>query len=161
MHAICVIYKMKMFRLLPLFLLLLAGCAKVKDPEFRRVDNFHLKNFGLQNAVIAFNVTYFNPNNFGVTVKEAEADVYVDSIYLGKFIQDSSIAVKKNGEFSIPLSGSVMLQPVLNLNLQELSQREVLLKANGSVKVGKAGIFVTKPFTYNRKHSIQDISFPR
>ena len=161
MHAICFVYKMKSTKLLPFLLLLLAGCAKIKEPEFRRVDNFHLKNFGLQNAVIAFDVTYFNPNNFGVTVKEAEADVYLDTIYLGKFIQDSSIVVKKNGDFSIPLSGSVMLRTVLNLNLQELSQREVALNANGSVKVGKAGIFVTKPFTYNGKHRIEDISFPR
>jgi LEA14-like dessication related protein len=161
MHAICSIYKMKIIKLLPFLLLLLPGCTKIKEPEFRRVGNFHLRNFGLQNAVIAFDVTYFNPNNFGVTVKEAEADVYLDTIYLGKFIQDSTIIVKKNGEFSIPLSGSVMLQTVLNLNLQELSQREVLLKANGSVKVGKAGIFVTKPFTYNGKHRIEDIGFPR
>lgn len=161
MHAICVVYKMRILRLLPFVLMLLPACTKIKEPEFRRVDNFRLKNFGLQNAVIAFNVTYFNPNNFGVTVKEAEADVYLDSIYLGKFIQDSITGVKKKSDFSLPLSGSVMLQTILNLNLQELSQREVVLKASGSVKVGKAGIFITKPFTYNGKHRIEDISFPR
>jgi LEA14-like dessication related protein len=148
--------------LLPfLFLLLLAGCTKIKEPQFRRIDNFHLKNFGLQEAVIAFNVTYYNPNNFGVTVKEAAADVYLDSVYLGKFAQDSVIGVGKNAEFSIPLSGAVSLQTVLNLNLQELAQREVLVKANGNVKVGKAGIFITKAFAYQRKHRLQDISFPR
>jgi LEA14-like dessication related protein len=149
-------------RLLPfLALILLAGCTKIKEPQFRRIDNFRLKNFGLQEAVIAFNVTYYNPNNFGVTVKEAGADVYLDTIYLGKFIQDSTISVRKNAEFSIPLSGSVSFQTVLNLNLQELSQRDVLLKANGSVKIGKAGIFITKPFNYQGRHRIEDISFPR
>jgi len=153
---------MRFKNLLPfLILALFAGCTKIKEPEFRRVDNFHLKNFGLQQAVIAFNVHYFNPNNFGVTVKEAAADVYLDSVYLGKFVQDSTIGVKKNAEFSIPLSGAVSLQTVLSLNLQELSQREVVLKANGNVKVGKAGIFITKDFNYLGKHSIQDISFPR
>lgn len=162
MHAICITRTMRLRKVLPnLILLLLAGCTKIKDPEFRRVDNFHLKNFGLQQAVIAFNVTYFNPNKFGVTVKEAAADVYLDSVYLGKFVQDTTIAVKKNGEFSIPLSGAVSLQTVLSLNLQELSQREVLLRANGNVKVGKAGIFVAKSFNYQGKHRIQDISFPR
>jgi len=162
MHTICFILPMRMKTLLPfLLLLLLCGCTKIKEPQFRRIDNFHLKNFGLQEAVVGFNVTYFNPNNFGVTVKEAAADVYLDTIYLGKFVQDSTIGVKKNAEFSIPLSGSVTLQTVLNLNLQELSQREVLLKANGSVRVGKAGIFITKPFNYQGKHKIEDISFPR
>ena len=162
MHAICLVSVMRLKRLLPFLLLIIfSGCTKIKEQQFRRIDNFHLKNFGLQEAVVAFNVSYFNPNNFGVTVKEAAADVYLDSVYLGKFVQDSTIAVKKNAEFSIPLSGTVSLQTVLNLNLQELSQREVLLRANGNVKVGKAGIFITKPFNYQGKHRIQEISFPR
>lgn len=147
-------------KLLPLLTLIaLTSCAKIREPQFRRIDNFHLKNFGLQEAVIAFNVAYYNPNDFGVSVKEAGADVYIDTIYLGRFVQDSTVGVKKNSEFSIPLSGSVSFQTVLNLNLQELSQREVLLKANGSVKVGKAGIFITKPFNYQGKHKLEDITF--
>src|SRR6478672_9016727 len=144
MHTICLQWTMRFKNLLPfLILALFAGCTKIKEPQFRRVDNFHLKNFGLQQAVIAFNVSYFNPNNFGVTVKEAAADVYLDSIYLGKFVQDSTIGVNKNAEFSIPLSGTISLQTILSLNLQELAQREVLLRANGNVKVGKAGIYIS------------------
>jgi LEA14-like dessication related protein len=162
MHAICVVLFMAVKRLLPfLALIVLAGCTKMREPQFRRIDNFRLKNFGLQEVVIAFNVTYYNPNNFGVSVKEAGADVYLDTVYLGKFAQDSTVSVKKNSEFSIPLSGAVSFQTVLNMDLQELSQREVLLKANGSVKVGKAGIFITKPFNYQGKHRLEDISFPR
>lgn len=162
MHVICVIKSMVIKRLLPfLALIVLAGCTKMKEPEFRRIDNFRLKNFGLQEAVIAFSVVYYNPNNFGVSVKEAGAEVYLDTIYLGKFVQDSIVSVKKNSEFSIPLSGAVSFQTILNMNLQDLSQREVLLKANGSVKVGKAGIFITKPFNYQGKHRLEDISFPR
>jgi LEA14-like dessication related protein len=144
-----------------LLLMTLAGCTKIKEPQFRSVGNFHLKNFGLQQAVIGFNVNYFNPNNFGVTVKEAAADVYLDSVYLGKFQQDTIIGVNKNAEFSIPLSGSITLQTVLGLNFQELSRREVLVRANGTVKVGKAGIFLTEPFNYQGKHKLEDISFPR
>ena len=153
---------MTLRKLLPLLsLIILAGCTKIKEPQFRRIDGFRLKNFGLQEAVIGFNVTYYNPNSFGVTVKEAGADVYLDTIYLGKFVQDSTVSVKKNSEFSIPLSGSVSFQKILNFDLQKLSQREVLLKANGSVKVGKAGIFITKPFNYQGKHKLEDISFQK
>lgn len=144
-----------------LFIFVLVGCGKVKDPEFRRVDNFRLKNFGLQDAVVAFDVTYYNPNNFGVGVKEAQADIYVDSVYLGRFVQDSTISVKKNGEFSIPLSGTVSLQTVLKMNLREISQRPVLLQADGNVKVGKAGIFVSKPFKYQGRHTFEDFALPR
>jgi LEA14-like dessication related protein len=151
---------MRFKRLLPfLLLLLLASCKKVKDPEFRRIENFRLKNFGLQNAVIGFNATYYNPNNFGVTVKEAEADVYMDSVYLGKFVQDSTISVNKNAEFSLPLSGTIELQTALKLDIRNLATRDILLNADGHVKVGKAGIFVNKPFHYQGKHRLDDIKF--
>ncbi|MGZ3939559.1 MAG: hypothetical protein ACXVLT_13175 [Flavisolibacter sp.] len=153
---------MRLIRLLPfLAIVLLAGCTRIQEPQFRKVGNFRLKNFGLQQAEIAFNVNYFNPNDFGVTVKEAAADVYLDSVYLGKFQQDSTVGVKKDAEFSIPLTGTVSLQTVLGMDLQDLSRREVWLKANGSVKVGKAGIYITKPFTYQGKHRLEDIAFPR
>jgi LEA14-like dessication related protein len=151
---------MHLKRLLPfLCVILLLGCAKIKEPEFRRIGSFRVKNFGLQEVTIALNVTYYNPNNFGVSVKEAEADIYLDTVYMGKFLQDSTISVLKNSEFSIPLSGTVSLQKVLKLNLAELAQREVLVKADGSVKVGKAGIFVSKPFQYEGKHRIEDLNF--
>lgn len=139
----------------------LMGCAKIKDPEFRRLEDFRLKNLGLQNASVGFSVTYFNPNNFGVAVKEAQADIYIDTIYLGKFVQDSAISVGKNAEFSLPLSGNVALQKVLKLNMQELNQKEVLLRANGNVKVGKAGIFVNREIKYERRHKLEDIDLGR
>ncbi len=58
-------------RFLPLLLpvIFLVACTKVKEPDFRRVGNFKMKQLGLQQATVGFTVTYFNPNNFGVAVK--------------------------------------------------------------------------------------------
>jgi LEA14-like dessication related protein len=150
---------MKMKKLLPFLLIAgLIGCAKVKDPEFRRIEKFRLKDLGLQNAVIGLSVTYYNPNNFGVTVKEAAVDVYMDSIYLGKFVQDSVVAVNRNAEFSLPLSGSIALKTALQQNPQAVGTRPILIKAEGAVKVGKAGIFVTREVHYEGRHSLSEIS---
>lgn len=158
MHDICLFMSMRKQFLLSFFLVVLfSGCAKIQDPQFRRIDHFRLKNFGLQDAVIGFNVTYFNPNNFGVNVKQAEADIYLDSVYLGKFVQDSTVEVAKDAEFSLPLSGTVSLQTALKLNLQNINQRPIFLKADGNVKVGKAGVYLTKPFHYEGHHRLQDI----
>ncbi|HEY0580107.1 MAG TPA: hypothetical protein VGC75_05320, partial [Candidatus Nitrosocosmicus sp.] len=66
---------------------LFTSCKHVKEPEFKSLGGFHLKNIGLQQATLGFNVSYYNPNSFGVTVREAEADVYIDSVYMGKFTQ--------------------------------------------------------------------------
>jgi LEA14-like dessication related protein len=132
----------------------LGSCTKIKEPQFRRLESFGVKNFGLQKVDVGFKVTYFNPNGFGVNVKEAVADVYVDSIYLGKFNQDQEVSVDKNAEFSIPLTGSLSLAEMLKLKTSDLSNREYSVRANGSVRVGKAGVFISKPFTYSGKHKV-------
>src|SRR5215213_6663035 len=127
-----------------LTLLLLAGamsCTNVKDPEFRRIEKFGLRKLGLSEATVGFHVTYYNPNNFGVSVKEAVADIYIDSVYLGKFTQENSVDVRKNAEFSIPFTGAISLQTALNLKLDDMARKDVLLRADGTVKVGKAGIY--------------------
>ena len=140
-----------------LFGLGLASCTNVKEPEFRRVEKLRLKKLGLSETTIGFQATYFNPNNFGVAVKEAEADVYIDSVYIGKFLQDSSVQVQKNADFSVPFSGKISLATALKIDLKDIGNRDILLRAQGSVKVGKAGIFVNKPFTYQGKHRLEDL----
>jgi LEA14-like dessication related protein len=129
----------------------------MQDPEFRRIERFRIKNLGLQETTIGFDVTYFNPNQFGVTVKETAANIYIDSLFLGTFTQDSTIYVRDNSEFSIPLSGTIPVQKALQLNLDNITSRQLLLKADGSVKVGKAGIYITRPIHYQGSHRLSEI----
>lgn len=145
---------MRTYSLFAIFITVLLSCAKPKQPEFRRLESFNVKKLGLTQVDIGFRVTYFNPNNFGVSVKEAAADVYIDSVYVGKFLQDNEVSVNKQAEFSIPLTGSISLASALKLKSADISTKEFLLRANGSVKVGKAGVFVSRPFTYSGKQKL-------
>lgn len=147
---------MKIQKLVMLLLcgFLLNSCSKVEGPEFRKLSDFKLKKIDFQKADLGFQVTYFNPNKFGVSVKEAEIDVFVDSIYIGKFIQDREVDVARKAEFSLPFTGSVSIGRALQLNLTDLTNRTVLLKADGAVKVGKAGVFISRPITYQGKHKV-------
>lgn len=161
-HDVCTPPVMLLRKFLPFLLIpLVWSCSKIREPEFRRVDNFRVVNVGFTQARVAFNVTYFNPNNFGVSVREAAADVFVDTVHLGKFTQDSTVQVQGISEFSIPLTGTVTMQDIMKLRIQDLAQREVLLKADGQVKVGKAGIFVTKPFHYQGLHRLEEFALNR
>jgi LEA14-like dessication related protein len=139
-------------------LLAFSGCKEIKDPEFRRLEHFGVKNMNLNEATIGFGVTYFNPNNFGVSVKEAEANVYLDSVYIGRFVQDSLVEVQKNSAFTVPFSGAVSLQTALKLNLNDLVNKQVMVKADGTVKVGKAGIYVSKPVHYQGLHRLEELN---
>ena len=148
---------MKFYLVVPvLFLLFLASCSNIKNPEFRKVEQFRVKNVGLQEVTVAFNVSFFNPNNFGVTVKDAVADIYMDSVFLGKFSQDSLIYVNRKADFSIPLSGKISLGTALKLDLRNIGERKVFIKADGTARVGKAGIFANKDFDYEGSHGLSE-----
>jgi LEA14-like dessication related protein len=124
------------------------SCGRVADPEFRRLEKFGVKNVGLQDVTVGFSATWYNPNNFGVTVKDADFDVYVDSAYLGKFVQPVPTDVNSKSEFSIPMQGKIAFNEALKLDLPHLVGKQVLVKANGNVKIGKGGMFITKPVSY-------------
>ena len=142
--------------LLLLGLVMLTGlrCGKVEEPQFRRLENFGVRKLDLQQAQIGFDATFFNPNRFGVAVKEAVFDIYVDSTYFGKFTQPAEIAVNPEAFFSVPMEGSVSWQQALRSEWKNRIGKEVLLKANGVVKVGKAGVFITRNLNYQGKHKL-------
>jgi LEA14-like dessication related protein len=127
---------------------------KIVEPQFRRLENFKIEKLGLQESTVGLNITYYNPNNFGVTVKEGIADLYLDSVYIGKFLQSQYVAVNKKAEFSLPLTGSVSMKTALQLNLMDISNREVFIKALGSIKVGKAGIYINRKIDYQGRHKL-------
>lgn len=145
-------------KILSLLLLVISvsftSCGKLEEPQFRRVDSFGIKKLGLTETVVGFNTTYYNPNNFGVTVKEAVVDVYVDSLYLGKFNQPEPISVQNKAEFSIPLEGTISLGKALQYDIASMVGKEAHIKTNGSVKVGKAGVFVIKNINYSGRHRL-------
>jgi LEA14-like dessication related protein len=140
--------------LFALLLVFLSSCTDIKDPQFRRLEDFGLRKVNFISADIGLNVVYYNPNSFGVTAKETAVDVYVDSIYLGKFIQPQATEVSKNAEFIIPLVGKVDIASALKLNRKDLLKRDILLRANGNIKVGKAGVFITKDINYSGRHRL-------
>jgi LEA14-like dessication related protein len=137
-----------------LALLLLASCGKIEEPEFRRLEKFGLKNLGMQDATVGFSATYYNPNKFRVTVKEANFDVYIDSIYMGQFTQPEPVDVNDKAEFSIPLEGKIAIQKALSLDLPNMIGKEVYVRAKGKVRIGKAGVFMTKDINYEGRQRI-------
>lgn len=134
--------------------LALTSCGKIEDPQFRRFEGFGLKHFDFNQPTVGFNVAFYNPNNFGVSVKEAAFDLYVDTVYLGKFTQSNEIAVTPEAEFKIPMEGQVSWAKAINSSLPKLAGKEVDIKADGAVKIGKAGVFISKSLNYKGRHKL-------
>ena len=140
---------MRLFVLLLSFIVLITACNKPQSFEYRGMQNLKIDSIGLVNSKISLELVYFNPNNFGVDLRNVTCDVYINHNYLGKYVLDTMMHIAKRSEFTIPSSMNVDMKNVYKNALGTFLSNEVLVELKGSTKVGKSGIFITVPFTYS------------
>jgi len=126
-----------------------AGCNKPQSFEYRGMENFKIDSIGLVNSRISLDLVYFNPNNFGVDLKNVNCDIYINHNYLGKYVLDTLMHISKRSEFSIPSGMQVDMKNIFKNAFGALFSNQVLVEIRGTTRIGKAGIFVTFPFNYS------------
>ncbi len=99
-------------------------------------------------------LVFFNPNNYGVNLKNVNCDIFIDSNYLGKFTLDTLMHIPKSSEFNLPATMEVDMKNLFKNSLSVLFSKEVLVGARGTSRVGKGGFYVTVPFNYEGKQKI-------
>ena len=143
-----------MKKLAPLLLLacIFTACQKPQSFEYRDLKNFKVDSLGFDQSTISMDLVYFNPNNFGVDLKHVDCDVYVEHNYLGKYILDTTMHIAKKSEFSVPSQMQVNMRNLLKNTLTSLFSSDLLLEVKGTTRVGKAGVFITVPFSYSGRY---------
>ncbi|MBL7697733.1 MAG: LEA type 2 family protein [Chitinophagaceae bacterium] len=136
-----------------------ASCAKPKDLEFVDVQNIRLIKMGLTESLIGVDVRFFNPNNQRVKLKDAAAKVYVNSSFLGDTNMDSVVSVPRRDTFAVPLVLKVQTATAIAKMAETAKDSAVTVRVEGTVKMGKAGVFVTYPIKYERLQSLADLNF--
>jgi len=131
-----------------------ASCKKPQAFDYRDLRNLKVESWGASSSRVSMDLVYFNPNNYGVNLKKVDCDIYLDSILIGKFVLDTTMRIPRASEFTLPASLEVDMKSILKNSLSFLFNREVLIGAKGSTKVGKGGFYVTVPFTYEGKHKL-------
>ena len=149
-----------MKRFFPILLLItlvffMPSCRTPKDLEFREYNSVSVENMGFTSSALKMNLVYYNPNNFGLELKRTELDIYVDSTFLGHSSQDLQVAVPKRGTFTIPLRVELDMKNLLKNGLTTLFNKQVLVRAIGNVKIGKAGVYKNFKVDYS---SLQQFS---
>ncbi|WP_207493551.1 LEA type 2 family protein [Aridibaculum aurantiacum] len=143
--------------LLPLLLLTFlsfTACKKPQGFDYRDIKNFRVSNWGFNKLTVAMDLLYFNPNNFGVTLKKVDCDIYLDNTYVGKFLLDTTMVIPRNAEFTLPASMDVDMKNIFKNSLNVLFSNEVLVAAKGTTRVGKSGVFINVPFNYEGRHKV-------
>jgi LEA14-like dessication related protein len=135
----------------------MVSCARPTGFDYLGVRNIKLLKAGFKESTVSVEVGYYNPNKYPVTMKRAEADVYVNNALFGHTVVDTTIQVPRKDTFYLPVLLTVnMTTSVLGL-LQTFSsgQDTVLIKMDGSARVGRGGIFINYPIKYEGKQVLK------
>src|SRR6478736_7712311 len=131
-----------------LITLVMTACNKPQSFEYRGMQNLKIDSIGLESSKISLELVYFNPNNFGVDLRNVNCDVYINHNYLGKYVLDTVMHIAKRSEFVIPSSMNVDMKNVYKNAIGTFLSKQVLVELNGSTRVGKSGMYITVPFNY-------------
>lgn len=80
--------------------------------------------------------------------------MYLDSNYVGKVVLDTLMLIPKSSEFSLPASFDIDMKNLFKNSMNLLFNKEVLIGARGTSRVGKGIFFVTIPFNYEGKQKL-------
>ena len=134
--------------------IILFSCKKPQGFDYRDVRNIKVEKLGFDNTALKMDLVYFNPNNFGVTLKNVDCDIFVNNNFLGHYKLDTIMKIEKRSEFSLPSILQIDMKNVYKNALSVLLSKEIELNVKGASKVSKFGINVNVPFDYKGKHKL-------
>lgn len=132
----------------------LLSCRQVTAPEYIDVDNVQVSGKSLTNTTLSANVRLYNPNRSNLVFRSGSLDIYVDNRLLGHTELDSTIYISKLDTFQIPVNVQVNINNVIGNALSLAMKDSVLLRIEGKIRVGRSGVFITRPVRYEQKERL-------
>lgn len=126
--------------------------AELRNLEYQSVRNFRLAKLDLKPEV-GLDVQFYNPNAFGLTLKDANLELYINNAHVGDASITQSFNVPGKDTFLLPVTLVPDLQNVFPTALQLLFDNEVEVRISGSVRAGR-GLFVTIPINYQGRQRL-------
>jgi LEA14-like dessication related protein len=147
--------------LYPLILLFLffwaTSCQAPKELVYRDFKNLKVEKLGFGSSTLNLDLIYYNPNNFGLQLRNTDLDIFIDNNYLGHSSQNFQINIPRLAEFTLPLQIEVDMKNALKNALPSLLGKEVMVKVKGWVKLGKAKVY--KSFEVNYESLLRFSSY--
>jgi TRAP-type C4-dicarboxylate transport system substrate-binding protein len=120
-----------------------------------QMRNYENRALTLLQTTAGIDLVYYNPNNFGVQLKDVRGDVYINNSYFGRFDLEEKVEVGKRSEFIVPAIIKLdMIGAVINQR-DLWKMKEALVKIEGMASVRKGGISVNVPIKYEGMQNIE------
>lgn len=108
----------------------------------------------MNKAAIRINLEYYNPNNFGIDVKQTNLSIYLNDKFIGIADQPEKTQIPKMSKFVFPVVAHFDPWKVLGTAFTSLFSKSNKLTVQGSAKLGKGGVYLTIPVTVSENISI-------
>ena len=148
--------KVLFFAIAVLIILSSSTCKDaLKTPTYIGTENTKLENIGVQNTAIATNIKYYNPNNFGISIKETELKIFIEGDYMADAEQIMPTDVAKNSNFSFPVIAKFNPLKMLGKAMLFMSKKPIHYKIVGTAKIGKGAFFIKVPVNIEDVYNFQ------
>jgi LEA14-like dessication related protein len=131
----------------------ICSCSSPKELEYQSFHNFSIQKLGFNNSTVSLNIVYYNPNNFGMQLRNSDMDIYVDGSMLGHSSFDTLIRIPRRDTFTLPVKFDVNMENIYKNAWSALTGKEVTVKLTGKIRVGKANVFMSFPVNYETKET--------
>ncbi len=143
--------------LLLLLPLLVSGCITYEEVTFNGITDVQVDRFDHRGVVARVTVSLDNPNNFRIHVVDPSVELYLNDVYIGKALLDSSLVLEKKlaKDYAVAMHTTFDGHGVQAMGaiLAAALTKKATLKAKGSV-VGKA-FLLRKRFPFEEEHDFE------
>ncbi len=129
------------------------SCSSPKELEYQSFHNFSIQKLGFNNSTVSLDIVYYNPNNFGMQLRNSDMDIYIDGSMLGHSSFDTLIRIPRRDTFTLPVKFDVNMQNIYKNTWSALTGKEVTVKLTGKIRIGKANVFMSFPVNYETKET--------
>ncbi len=129
------------------------SCSAPKALEYRAFHNFSIEKLGFNNTSIKLDLEYYNPNSYGMQLRNSDLDIFIDGNLLGHSAFDTLITIPRRNTFILPIKFDVNMQNIYKNAWSTMTGKEVVVKLTGKLKIGKANVFMSLPVNYESKET--------
>ena len=138
-----------------LFLLLQSsGCVNIKELDYIGIKSTELQTLGLNSSSMKINLEYYNPNNFGIDVKETDLSIYLNDKFVGLADQPEKTQIPKMANFIFPVVAHFDPLMILGDAFSSLFAKTSKLTIQGTAKLGKGGVYIKIPVSITENVSL-------
>ncbi len=137
------------------FLLQASSCNNsIKELEYKGIQRTSLESLQFNKTALRIELGYYNPNNFGVDVKETNLAIYLNDKFIAQAEQPEKTQIPKLAQFSFPVVAYFDPLKVLGTAFSSLFSKKNTVRIQGTAKLGKNGVYIKVPVNISEQVSL-------